>query len=200
VRGWLYDRLVVPLTREWYRAVLESLRHGSRLLDVGIGTAGALVANAPLVLTRGIEITGVDVDRDYLARAERHVRRAKLEGRVRLLHEPVERHRERSYDAVYFSASFMLLDDPVAALRHAAGLLAPGGRLFFTQTFERQRAPLMERIKPLLRRITTIDFGRVTYRPDFERALAEAGVEIERWDELSRAGGRSFVLVEGRPA
>lgn len=36
-RAWVYDTLIVRLTREWYRVVLECLPPRSVILDVGIG-------------------------------------------------------------------------------------------------------------------------------------------------------------------
>ncbi len=38
VRGWVYDRLIVGMTADWYREVLARFPDGARVLDVGIGT------------------------------------------------------------------------------------------------------------------------------------------------------------------
>jgi len=74
----------------------------------------------------------------------------------------------------------------------------PGGRMYFTQTFERRRSPMLEVIKPLLRLVTTIDFGRVTYEPDFRSALAAGGLELEELHTLSAARRRASVLAVAR--
>ena len=68
-----------------------------------------------------------------------------------------------------------------AALKHAASLLRSprGGRIYCTQTIQAARNPVLERLKPLLRFLTTIDFGKVTYLPEFEAAVAAAGLAIE---------------------
>jgi ubiquinone/menaquinone biosynthesis C-methylase UbiE len=49
VRSAVYDAAIVGLTADWYRAVLERLPNGCRLLDVGIGTGAALIANADVL-------------------------------------------------------------------------------------------------------------------------------------------------------
>ena len=88
--------------------------------------------------------------------------------------ESVYEHHDGPYDAAYFSASLMLLPDPAAAVRRVAGLLRPGGTLYATQTFQLRRSRLVERGKPLVRYVTTIEFGRVTYEDDFRACLAAA--------------------------
>jgi hypothetical protein len=41
-RAFVYDALILKLTTKWYEVVLCRLDEGSIVLDVGIGTAGAL--------------------------------------------------------------------------------------------------------------------------------------------------------------
>ena len=49
MRAALYDLAIVPLTASWYEAVLSRLTSRCRLLDVGIGTGGALLRHADRV-------------------------------------------------------------------------------------------------------------------------------------------------------
>jgi len=197
-RAAVYDAAIVRLTAPWYRAVLTRLPAGSHLLDVGIGTGSALLANADLLTGRDLRVTGVDIDADYVARCARAVRRAGLAARVAARLESVTDHRGGPYDAAYFSASFMLLPDPPAALRHVRGLLRPGGALYFTQTVEHAPSRLVERLKPLLRLLTSIDFGRVTYEAEFRRALADGGMSLDTLAPLHRGRRRSAVLAIAR--
>lgn len=199
VRGWLYDRVITGLTAGWYRAVFDRLPRGARILDVGIGTGHALARGADRIRDKDLRVTGLDIDRDYLARCVEEMRRAGLSGQVTPLLESVYDHRGGPYDAAYFSASLMLLPDPVAALRHVSGLLAPGGQLFFTQTFHHRRSPLREKVKPLIRHVTTIDFGTVTYEDDFRRVLAAAGLEVVELVTLGVTRASSYRLAVAVP-
>jgi SAM-dependent methyltransferase len=180
--------------------VLERQSEPGRLLDVGIGTGAALVANAALLAEKQLRVTGIDVDAAYVAQCRRAILRAALTDRVDVRLESVYEHREAPYDTIYFSASFMLLPDPAAALRHVSSLLRPGGRIYFTQTFEHERSRLAELVKPLLRLVTTIDFGRVTYEADFRAALADGGVVQEEACTLDSGRRRSSRLVVARPS
>ena len=112
--------------------------------------------------------------------------RAGLAGQVRPVYSSVYDHRGGPYDAVYFSASLMLLPDPAAAIAHVAELLTPDGLLFATQPFQPRRSPLLERVKPMFRHLTTIHFGRVTYEEEFRLTFSDAGVDLL---ELRTIGG-----------
>lgn len=194
-RSRIYDAAIVGLTADWYRNVLERLPEGCPLLDVGIGTGSALLANAALLRTRRIHVTGLDIDAAYIERCRREVAMQGLGDLIVPRLESVYDHRGGPYGAAYFSASFMLLPEPEAALRHVRSLLEPGARIYFTQTFEHAPSRAVELVKPLLRLVTTIDFGRVTYEADFRRALTGGGEALESLETISPGARRSGVLA-----
>ncbi len=198
IRSFIYDTLILKLTSRWYAEVLSRVPEGAAMLDVGIGTAGALLANAELVERKRLRVVGIDIDADYVARARRRMEEASLAATVRL--ESVYDHRGGPYDAVYFSGSFMLLPEPERALRHACTLLSPSGRIFFTQTFQTRPSRWMEMLKPMLKRVTSIDFGRVTYEDSFRAQLRDAGLELEEFTALARHGSRASCIAVARPA
>lgn len=198
VRGWIYDRFVAGLTTDWYRTVLGRLPDGARVLDVGIGTGAALARSADLVRAKGLDIVGLDIDRDYLERCRAEMAKAGLSAQVTPVLASVYDHTGGPYDAVYFSASLMLLPDPAAAIARTAGQLVPGGRLFSTQTFHHRRSPLLERAKPMMRHVTTVHFGRVTYEDDFRRAFVDAGVDLVELVTMSGTRRSSYRLAVAR--
>ncbi len=199
LRGLIYDHTFAKLTVNWYRAVLERLPEGAEILDVGIGTGGAVAANAELIRRKKLKIRGLDIDADYLERCRRVLERVGLSRHVEVRLESVYDHQGGPYDAVYFSGSFMLLPDPVGALRHVLSQLKPGGRVFFTQTFHDRRSPLAERIKPMLHKVTTIHFGQVTYWENFRQVLEQAGAQVEDMVILKQLRNASFRLIEAVP-
>jgi 2-polyprenyl-3-methyl-5-hydroxy-6-metoxy-1,4-benzoquinol methylase len=194
-RTFIYDALILRLTSRWYEEVLQRLPDRAEVLDVGIGTAGALLANADLVANKDLRITGIDIDSDYIDGARRRLRTSPCAGRVTVRIESVYDHAGGPYDAVYFAASFMLLPDPEGALRHCTSLLKPGGRIYFTQTIQTEPSPWMERMKPMLRWLTSIDFGRVTYEDAFRAQIVGAGLHLDEFTRLGRHGKRAFSLA-----
>lgn len=93
----------------------------------------------------------------------------------------------------------MLMPEPERLLRHVHSLLKPGGSLYFTQTFQDKRSPLVEKVKPMLHKVTTIHFGQVTYEEDFFRTLAAAGFEATEHVRLGGNNQQSFRLIAASP-
>jgi SAM-dependent methyltransferase len=200
IRSLIYDTLILRLTARWYAEVLERVPAGAALLDVGIGTAGALLANAALVKRKRLRVTGIDIDADYVEHARRRLGDSPLRDCAQVRLESVYDHHGGPYDAVYFSGSFMLLPQPEQALRHCGALLVPGGRIYFTQTMQMRRARWMELLKPMLKRVTSIDFGRVTYQEELEAQVRSAGLELEELTILARHGSRASCIAVARLA
>jgi len=198
-RSTIYDITFAQLTARWYREVLERVPEHAHLLDVGVGTASALTRSAAIIRRRQLRVTGIDIDADYIARGLQHVRRTELEDHVRLRLESVYDHQGGPYDAAYFSASFMLLEMPEKALRAVGALLKPGGCIIFTQTFSERRSRLIEIAKPLLGKLTTVEFGRVTYEEEFLHTLDRGGLTLEDFVVMSSNAMQSFRLAIARP-
>jgi len=180
----LYDLLIVKMTALWYEKVFERLAARSKLLDIGIGTATALVRNADAVRAKQLDVVGIDYEASYIRRAAAMVASAGLAERVsvhcRSVYDELSDLRVggQQFDAVYFSGSLTLMPDPPEALRAAAKLVVHGGPIYITQTFQNVRSPLMERVKPLLHVLTTVDFGVVTYHSQVAQIVAAAGLVI----------------------
>lgn len=162
-RSKVYNVLILRTTTKWYEVVLQKLPMNSTVLDVGVGTAGALINCASIIKGRGLKVVGIDYDADYVMEAQRAIHEAKLEDSIQAFHKSVYvlKHKaEGSFDAVYFSGSFTLLPDPCEALRVVRPLTT--GRVYITQTYQRKSPPLLGYIKPLLKYLSTIDFGKLT--------------------------------------
>jgi ubiquinone/menaquinone biosynthesis C-methylase UbiE len=113
----IYDLVILHMTETWYRSVLERVPAGSRVLDIGIGTASALLRNKKLIVEKRLQVVGVDYDATYVAQATKNVAHAGLSGQVRVIHASVYDTdlRERTgcpFDVAYFSGSFSLLPQP----------------------------------------------------------------------------------------
>jgi ubiquinone/menaquinone biosynthesis C-methylase UbiE len=176
-RGERAERVAIGRTRQ----VLCGRAHG-RVLEVAVGTGRNLEHYPP-----GVEVTGVDLSPDMLARARR--RAAKLERAVTLV-EGDAQHLEFAdarFDTVMCALSLCTIPDQRAALAEMHRVLKPGGTLLLVDHIEYTRGPLrrLERRKPRPRR-----------RP---AALAEElGFEIEVCDRL--ALGFVERVVARRPA
>jgi alpha-N-acetylglucosaminidase len=84
---------------------------------------------------------------------------------------------DRLFDAAYFSGSLTVMPDPVEALRAVVPLIKKdSGRIYITQTFEKKHSAFKAAIKPLMKYVTTIDFGQLTTESKMQNYISEAGV------------------------
>lgn len=100
---------------------LARVTAGTRLLDVGCGSGGALV----LARFRGADVTGLDVAPDLLEVAAERLPDAELRcGDMEHLPYP-----DDAFDAVTHANSVIYAEDPARAIREARRVLTPNGRL-----------------------------------------------------------------------
>jgi len=74
----IYDAVIVWMTSKWYAAVFQKLQDGDRILDIGIGTATALVKNKAALLERHLSVVGIDYEAAYVRKAEAVLKTADL--------------------------------------------------------------------------------------------------------------------------
>ncbi len=189
MKNALYNFFIHEVTMLCYRNCLQYFPPGSRILDVGIGNGAMIRTFHELIQSKNLSITGIDINRCYLDHCSNQIRRWGLDRNITVLHEPVESFEppERPwYDSILFSMSFMLLEDPGTVLDRIRPWIKPEGRVLFFQTMFHRRSPVMELIKPRLRYLTTVDFGRVIYEDEFFALLRDRGIEVDRDLLLSR--------------
>ena len=84
---------------------------------------------------------------------------------------------DHEFDTIIFGSSFMIMPDQIKALELAKSNcfidlehLSNKGKIYFLLTLYDEKSAFnkfMEKIKPLLKYITTVDFGKVTYKKEF---------------------------------
>ena len=100
-------------------------------------------------------------------------------------------------DAVYFSGSFSLLPDPVKALQLVSTFVKKeeeggtndtnekkGGGIYITQTYQRRTPFFMPYVKPILKYITTIDFGQLVSEEDIMQTFKESGLKVVKHEVI----------------
>lgn len=215
-KSLVYDVVILRMTEKWYRAVLQRLDDGSIVLDVGVGTGGALLRCADLIKAKKLKVVGIDIDAAYVEAGKASVTEAILLDNISIdrvdIYEDKEKildlakkmggtvnSRGQVFDAVYFSGSFSLLPDPVKALQIVSKLLkrntktgANGGAIYITQTYQRRTPFFLPYAKPLLKYATTIDFGKLVKEEEVLKIFKESGLEVVEHNVIPESVNNSF--------
>lgn len=182
------------------RAVLQRMncRPGERILEVGVGTGLSL----PLY-PRSARLTGIDVSREMLARAEARKRRLGLE-HVALHYMNAERMSfpDSSFDKVVAMYVASVVPDPVRLVDEMRRVCRPGGELYIVNHFM-QGDPTENGFKRFMGRFSR----QLGFRPDFslENFIQQTRLEVvERtpvnlfgfWTLLRAANHKTAALEE----
>ena len=144
------QKYVYDLTRKYYllgrdRMIAElAVRPGQSVLDIGCGTG----RNLALIGQRypAARLFGLDAAEPMLEVAARKLERASVRASLaRAVAEELDPEalfsEPRGFDHVTISYCLSMVDDPEAAVRAAAGALAPGGMLHIVDFGDMARLP-----------------------------------------------------------
>jgi ubiquinone/menaquinone biosynthesis C-methylase UbiE len=189
MRNYLYKLIIDDVTDICYKNCLEYFPAHSSILDVGIGNGIMIKDYHDVIRSKNLKITGIDINEDYLSHCKELICEWELRDNIEVHKMPVEKYAppEKGYfDFILFSMSFMLFEDQKLVLDRIKPWLKPHGEVVFFQTMFKDKSFFMELIKPRLKYVTSIDFGRVTYEKDFAALLDQKDISITQDRMLKR--------------
>jgi ubiquinone/menaquinone biosynthesis C-methylase UbiE len=181
MKNQLYKLIINDVTNYCYENCLDYFSKNSAILDVGIGNGVMMKNYHSLIKSKGLKITGIDINKNYLNHCESLIKTYQLENYIEIYNKSVESYvppKKNYFDFVLFSMSFMLFKDQWLVLDHVKDWLKPSGKIVFFQTMFKERSTLIDFIKPKLKYLTTIDFGKVTYEDDFFALLNAKNLSV----------------------
>jgi S-adenosylmethionine-diacylgycerolhomoserine-N-methlytransferase len=144
------QRHFYDLTRKYYLlgrdALIRALAPGQgTVLEVGCGTARNLIAAAKR--WPEARFHGFDISEAMLETARANVARAGLSDRITLVQgdatafDPAAMFGVAAFDRIFMSYTLSMIPDWQGAVRAAAGVLGPGGRLHIVDFGQQERLP-----------------------------------------------------------
>ncbi|MEK7485509.1 MAG: methyltransferase domain-containing protein [Planctomycetota bacterium] len=196
IQNWLYNALIKKTTNAGYGCFFENVVPQSKILDIGIGNGVMLHQYHSNIRDLRLSIEGIDLNKHYLKQCQKLIEHYNLESQIKLerldfLATPIP----SCFDYVFFSMSFMLFPDQRKALDIATAMLNPGGQIIFGLTIQMKESRTLEFLKPKLKYISTIDFGKVTYEEEFLNLMEEKQLKILKRRSLHKISSNSEFQV-----
>ena len=169
-----YDFYFGALFQPGRRAVINRMhcRPGERILEVGVGTGLSL----PLYPS-GVQVTGIDISDEMLARARTRTARDGLEHVAALLRMDAEhmQFRDDSFDKVVAMYVVSVVPSPAQLVAEMRRVCRPGGELYIVNHFQHAN-PLVAGMERLLAPLSRL----LGFHPDFplEDFLQQTGLEV----------------------
>jgi ubiquinone/menaquinone biosynthesis C-methylase UbiE len=188
-RQRVYELLVGPVTSLCYDTALNYFHDNAVVLDVGIGNGYMIPRYHALIKSKGLRIVGVDISAAALAQCAERIRAYNLEHHIELHRASIEDFKPQSFrqfDYIFFSMTFMLLEDQKGVLDRIRQMISRKGEIVFFQTMHTKNLPLMNFIKPKLKYLIGIDFGTVSYQKSFLKLLKERRMTLKEYRLLQK--------------
>ena len=125
-----------------------------------------------LIVSKRIQIIGIDYNEFYIQAAKEAIVEENLQKFIHVdcisVYETQKISQlvqatctSKTVNHIYFSGSFSLLPDPMKALESVLSLdcISIETKIFITQTYQRHSPMFLATLKPLIKYITSIDFG-----------------------------------------
>jgi ubiquinone/menaquinone biosynthesis C-methylase UbiE len=148
-----------------------------KTLEVGVGTGRNLG-----LYTDGVQLTGIDISTNMLAKARSAARRRDIDATLEVADVQELPYENGSFDTVTATCVFCSVADPVAGLREVARTARADGQILLLEHV-RPRNPVLgwlaDRLAPVVSRLMGPEINRRT-----EDNIAAAGldiVDIRRW-------------------
>jgi len=158
-------------------------------------STGALLRCKDIIKAKNLHIIGIDYNNFYIQAAQQQITQHEMTEYISVhalsiyddadVQQVITAKGLENVDSVYFSGSFSLLPDPKGALTSILKVLMPKGKVYITQTYQKKYTPLLAQIKPFLKFITTIDFGRLVTVKEISELLNNVeGLEVEEHEVM----------------
>ncbi len=181
------DKNIVLSTPNLFYYSLNKFESNSRVLDFGCGS-GIYYSNEnvkKIIMEKNLKIQGIDIDKIYIEKCIKRIEKEKLTNYISIKAQDVFKYnleQEEKFDYIIFSESAPLLSNEllVSITKYMIeNLLKPNGKIVYINNLTENSTPLMRKLKPALKYICMIDFGRVLTRNEFENLSNRVNKNIE---------------------
>lgn len=187
----LFGRKYVKQVVEKINTDLGATKTGKRVLDVGTGTGQSLPHFAP-----HINVIGIDLSADMLARARKRVMRKKLHNVSSLFEMDASdlQFIDGYFDAVLATFVMSVVPEPQKVLKEMARVIRPGGRIYLFNHFKADAKD--KKMLSLVERRMAGASRKIGFHSDFCRSQLDLkGTGLRVIDETRSGPMNMFTLL-----
>jgi|694.fasta_scaffold105705_2 ubiquinone/menaquinone biosynthesis C-methylase UbiE len=180
----VYDQICGVNTPSFYKKVLlDFVKDNTSILEVGIGNGICLDKNAQLIKNKNLSIFGIDIDADYLEQCAEIIKKNNLQNNVKIKNQDLLCMKSKiKYDYVIFSESYPVIPDEIMKkmMKKCKQLLKRKGQIIFIHNLVDEKDFLRDFLKPKLKNLIMIDFGKLTTHKEFDDFIADVNFKIKK--------------------
>ena len=172
-------------TPNLFYSILKDLPNNSKILDFGCGSGISYKKKdtIDLIIKKNHMITGIDINSFAINKFEKKIKFSILDGKINLKCGNIftEEFNEK-FDYVIFSESAPLLTNQflIKVINHIKhNLLNSNGKIIFINNLVENQQFFVTVIKPKIKYITTLDFGRILTMNEFEKLASDNNMKIK---------------------
>lgn len=189
-----YDFTFALFGRKYIKKVVNRLNdeiHGNQVLDVGCGTGLSLP-----YFRLDLNVTGIDISDDMLARAKQRARRKKLQNiaALHVMDAANMQFEDGQFDSVLATFVMSVVPDPAQVLAEISRVTRPGGRVYLFNHFRADEED--NRLLAMAERAIAPASRKVGFHSDFCRSqLNFANSDFHLMEEVCLGPLDMFTLL-----
>lgn len=164
-----------------YKKILHNfVKPNSKILDIGVGSGMYFESNdvGNIIKTNNLLINGIDIDANAIKICKKRVIDYDLSENVNVDTLNLFNHTDK-YDVILFMESFPVMSDDYFLKMYNYSkehLLNPGGKIICFHNLTYNKSIIKSYVKPRLKNIIGIDFGKCTTLKHMEHILPNAQI------------------------
>lgn len=158
-----------------YEKVFKKIPKNSKILDVGIGTGLYLTNCANIIKEKNISIDGIDIDEEYIKSCKNEIKKNSLGKYVKAHIQNLLTYKLEQFDYVIFIQSYPVINNVLMKkmLKYLKNNLSKDVEIIFVHNLVENKNILRNYMKPRLKYITGVDFGKLETHDNFDKFLTE---------------------------
>lgn len=167
-----------------FYSVLKNVEPNSKILDFGCGSGICYrnIDTIKLINKYNFKITGIDINKLALSKFQNKIEKNSLNDKINLIYGDILTMELKKFDYVIFSESapLMSMNFLNKVVNHIKeNLLNDNGKIIFINNLVENPQVITKFLKPKLKYFTTIDFGRVLTKNEFDEFAKSTNMNVK---------------------